>query len=142
MERHTKWEATSARLLGIPPPAEHADYIAGLVTWDPALVAGCLARVDSVTGGGWASAVGSELHFSEFMLYGSFVNALGTSTQNSFVSDRTLCHSYWEPAPMSMEEAIRFVDALPEDDVAVHVQSNSRTPPDVQEFIFRAVGAG
>jgi hypothetical protein len=141
MERHTKWEAASARLLGIPPTAEHADYIAGLITWDPALVAECLARVESVTGSGWASAVGSELHFSEFMLYGSFVHSLGTPEQNAFVSDRTLCHSYWEPFPLSMRDAIRFVDELPEDDVAVHVQSNSRTPADVQDFIFRAVGA-
>jgi hypothetical protein len=141
MERHTRWEATAARLLGIPAPAEHADYIAGLVTWDPALVEGCLARVDSLTGSGWASAVGSELHFSEFMLYGTFVHALGTPKQNSFVSDRTLCHSWWEPSPLSMDQAIRFVDELSEDDVAVHVQSNSRTPADVQEFIFRAVGA-
>ena len=141
MDRHARWEGAASRLLGTPIADDHADYIAGLITWDPSAVAGCLARIERVTGSNWPSAVGSELHFSEFVLYGSFVHELGTAAQNGFVSDRTLCHSYWDPSPLSMVDAVRFIDELPDDDVAVHVQSNSRTPADVQDFIFRAVGA-
>ena len=141
MNRHTLWEDTAARLLGTRVAEDHADHIAALNTWDPVAVSACLARVENVTGSNWASAVGSELHFSEDMLYGSFVHELGTPAQNAFVSDRTLCHSHWEPTPLSMVDAVRFIDELPEDDVAVHVQSNSRTPEDLQDFIFRAVGA-
>jgi hypothetical protein len=141
MDRHVRWETAASRLLGVGTSVEHPDYIAGLVTWDPVLVADCLKRVDAVASGEWATAVGSELHFSEFMLYGSFVHELGTPRQNSFVSDRTLCHSYWEPSPMDMDDAIRFVSELDEVDVAVHVQSNSRTPPEVEDFIFRRAAA-
>jgi hypothetical protein len=141
MDRHVMWEAAASRLLGTQIPDEHPDYIAGLVTWDPVLVADCLARVHAVTSKEWASAVGSELHFSEFMLYGSFVHELGTPTQNSFVSHRTLCHSYWEPSPMDMDHAVQFVSDLDDTDVAVHVQSNSRTPQEVEDFIFRRAAA-
>ena len=80
MDRHVLWTRTAHRLLGLPAPESevHPDYVAGIVTWDPELLAACLARIELVTGTSWASAVGSQLHFSEFILYGTFVRHFGT----------------------------------------------------------------
>lgn len=142
MSRHVLWEETAHRLLdtGQTGPVS-ADYIAGLVSWDPLLVAACLRRVNEVMSDDWASVIGQQLHFSEFILYGTYVDRFGTDTQKSFISNRTLCHSHWDPSPLDMSAAQRFVSSLAPDDVAVHVQSNSNTPPSVQDFIYREVAS-
>ena len=138
MDRHLLWEEAANRLLGTGKVGPiGTDYIAGLVSWDPLLVSECLRRVEEVMSDDWASVIGQELHFSEFMLYGTYVDNFGTDTQKSFASERTLCLSHWDPSPLDMRGAERFIGGLAPDHVAVHVQSNSRTPAEVQDFIYR-----
>lgn len=142
MTRHVRWERAAGRLLGTASTNPvGADYIAGLVSWDPLLVAACLRRVEDVMADDWASVIGQQLHFSEFMLYGTYVDHFGTAEQKSFISERTLCHSWWDPSPLDMRAAELFIGSVSPDDVAVHVQSNSKTPAEVQDFIFREVAS-
>lgn len=129
MERHMAWTHTAHRLLGLPAPgpAPHPDYIGGIVSWDPRIVAACLERVEQVAGCSWGTAIGRELHISEFILYGTYVAHFGTQAQQGFVRPQTLCHSYWKPSPMTEQDAQDFLAAFPAGDLAVHVQSNSGT---------------
>lgn len=129
MDRHVLWTRTAHRLLGLPAPESEAypDYVAGIVTWDPEVLAACLARIELVTGLPWASAVGSQLHFSEFILYGTFVRHFGAERQLSFVEPSTLCHSHWDPAPLTGSRIEQFIRGFGPADIAVHIQSNSAT---------------
>lgn len=134
MLRHRRWLAESARLLGLTAPeADSPDYIAPFNSWPPDLVRAALDRVSQVAGVPWSRAVGSSLEFSEFMLVGSFASAQNDG--KTFASDRSLCHSHWDPRPLDLSEARAFVDGLAPEDLAIHIQSNSATSEDVLRWV-------
>jgi hypothetical protein len=128
MVRHVEWSHTARRLLGVPdgsPPFD--DYIAGLISWDPDIVRRSTARVQEVHGQPWQTSIAGLLHFSENILYGTYLTTLATQVERSFCEDDTLCHSYWGTAPLQMSDVDAFVAGLKPSDVAVHVQSASGT---------------
>lgn len=141
MDRHVTWTRTAHRLLGLPDPAGPAypDYVGGIVTWDPELVSACLARVEEVTGKSWATAIAAQLHFSEFILYGTYVRHFGSEQQVAFTEPSTLCHSYWDPAPLTGARVDRFIAAFGPTDIAVHIQSNSVTSGETASQVMAAV---
>ena len=143
MVRHQAWHTTARDLIGAAPDGHgaHDDFIGGITTWDAAMARDCLARIEELAGRPWQTALGAELDFSEYILYGEYATEFGTDDQLSFVSDRTLCHSYWEHAPLDRSTAERFIETMRADDVAVHIQSNSNTSPEIEKFILDAVRA-
>lgn len=140
MERHITWRETAAKLLGLESPSiDAADYVAGIVSWSPAVVRRMLARIENVSSRPWESVIASQMDLSEFVLYGEFLAAFGTAAEKSFTSDRTLCHSRWDTSPLTLAAAERFVTSMAVDDVAIHVQSNSGTSEATLEYIAEAV---
>ncbi|MGM7669382.1 DUF6492 family protein [Microbacterium sp. A93] len=129
MKRHYRWHQTAHQLLGLPWQGQHSypDHVAGIVSWDGELLRQCLARVEEVAGMPWAAAVADHLHFSEDILYGTFVRHFGSDLDRSFQRGTTRCHSYWSPTPMGPEEAEEFIGAFGNEHIAVHIQSNSDT---------------
>ena len=129
MNRHVKWTHTAHKLLGLAEPENDSisDYIAGIVSWDPTLVTSCLYRIQEATGMAWATAIASQLHFSEFVLYGTYVRNFGRPEHRSYTENSALCHSYWEPRPMDDSRVGDFIDSFGASDLAVHIQSNSST---------------
>jgi hypothetical protein len=141
LARHSRWTRTAYELLGLPWSGEviFPDYVGGIVSWDPELTLSCLNRVAAVAGTDWATAVAKQLHFSEFILYGTYVRHFGTAQQRSFCAATTLCHSYWSSAPLSFDGARSFAAELTENDVAIHIQSNSHTEPTVVDSVISAL---
>lgn len=134
---HHRWVETAHELLGLPWSAEehYPDHIAGLVSWDTRLLRRCLDRVEDVTGKPWAAAVAEQLHFSEDILYGSFVRSFGGTQDRSHQRETTLCHSYWEPEAMTAQDVDGFIAEFTDEHRAVHIQSNT----DTDDQVFRAV---
>lgn len=134
---HHRWVETAHALLGLPWDAKdhYPDHIAGLVSWDTRLLRRCLDRVEEVTGKPWAAAVGEQLHFSEDILYGTFVRSFGEAQDRSHQRETTLCHSYWEPEALTAHDVDGFVSKFTEEHRAVHIQSNT----DTDDQVFHAV---
>src|SRR5699024_261940 len=134
--RHHRWTQTAHELLGLPwdPRGRYPDHIAGLVSWDVGLLRRCLQRVEAVTGKPWAAAVGEQLHFSEDILYGTYVRAFGTDDDLAHERDTTLCHSHWDIEALELGDVDGFVAEIADEDRAVHIQSNT----DTEERVFRA----
>ena len=138
MTRHLNWRNTAARLLGVSQPSDdHADYIAGVVSWSPAIVRDLLARIEAVSSRPWATVIGSQLDFSEYFLYGEYLAAMGTPAQKAFTSAHSLCHSSW--GTLTSAAADEFVESMPATDIAIHVQSNSDTSDSVLDHIAAKV---
>lgn len=140
MARHLAWHRVSRRLLGLPPRAwEDRDYIAPFIAWDPVVVRRLLRRVEQSTGLPWIDAVARELHFSEFMLYGCFVDHLASDRDRAFSSTDPRCRSYWETGPLDEQHADELIASVRPTDLAVHVQSASRTSDELRAHVMEAV---
>jgi hypothetical protein len=138
--KHFIWHQVARALLGLKPAAPpYADYISSLLAWNPAIVRQMLAKIVSTTGRPWTTAIAGHLHFSEWTLYGVFVDeAMGGAPANSFVSDDPLCLPYWNDGPLSTQGAIDFLRGVRPTDIAAMISAKSCTPLAVRRAAFAA----
>jgi hypothetical protein len=128
LSRHLRWHAVARELLGLPPaPAPPLpDYVSSLNTWNREVVRRTLRRIEDVTGRRWLEAVGKELHFSEWTLYGLFADEF-EQAKDVTVSGDSLCHSYWDKVPLTAEGAAALLASVGSDDVAYMIGAKSNT---------------
>jgi hypothetical protein len=143
LHRHVKWHAVAHELLGLPPPERPPlpDYVSSLNTWDRDVVNRMLRRIEKVTGQRrWLEAVGKELHFSEWTLYGVYADQAERAEHVTLASE-SLCHSYWDAVPLSEEKAASWLSAAGADDVAYMVSAKSHTPLSIRRAAHASVFA-
>jgi Family of unknown function (DUF6492) len=137
LPRHITWHRVSRALLGLPPAdPPYTDYIWGMVACDPRIVRQMLARVEATTGRPWTTVIAGQLHFSEWTLYGMFVDELSATRAKSFVSDDPLCLAYWDTSPLSSHEAIDFLHGARPTDIAAMISAKSHTPLAIRRAAF------
>lgn len=125
---HVQWHAVSRTLLGLPPAELPApDYVSSFSVWDPMILRAMLSQIERVTGRHWMDAVTMQQSFSEWTLYGVFVDEFVRDMANA-ATESSLCHSYWDPIPLTHERAAEFVAGTGPEDVAILIQSKSLTP--------------
>jgi hypothetical protein len=137
MQSHVQWHAQSRGLLGLPPgdlPAP--DYVSSLAVWDPRIVRQLLARVEEVSGGHWMDTVTRQPSFSEWTLYGIYVDEFCPAAAR-LATDSSLCNSYWTAAPLTPEHIGEFVAQTRPEDVAILIQSKSSTPIEVRRAVVQ-----
>ena len=133
---HIRWHRSARTLMGLPagsPP--YADYISSMVACNPAVIRQMLARVESSTGRPWATAIAKQLHFSEWTLYGVFMEELAAPDAKAFVSDKPLCMGDWSTA-FGKNEADEFLAKLEPTDVAAMISSKTGTHVAVRRSAF------
>ena len=136
LPNHIRWHRNARKLLGLPPQTPpHADYITSMVACDPTVVRQMLTRVESSTGLPWATALSRQVHFSEWTLYGVFMEELAGSEASSFVSDEPLCRGDWSTS-FSKDEADEFLAQLGPCDVAAMMSSKTGTSIAVRRSAF------
>jgi hypothetical protein len=91
-----------------------------------------LAHIAATTGRPWAYAIGSQLDFSEWTLYGVFVDEAMGPPANSFASDDPLCLAHWGTVALTHESAAEFMRRLRPTDIAAMISAKSLTPLDVK----------
>jgi hypothetical protein len=137
MSRHVMWHETARRLLDLPPTSPPLpDYIAAMNAWDRGTALALLDRISEVSGRPWVDAVCGSVHLSEFTLYGVYVEEVLGRTAAEETTGTLPCHNYWDPTPLDLESASRFMDTLPERDVAVMISAKSRTPRAVRRAVL------
>jgi hypothetical protein len=143
LPRHLVWHRLARVLLGlqsVKPP--FTDYIpSSLVAWDPRIVRRLLARVTATTGRPWPTAIARQLHFSEWTLYGVFVDEVSGASSDTFASEDQLCLCYWEASPLSLDRTADFASGVRPTDIAAMISAKSRTPPGARRAAFAALRA-
>jgi hypothetical protein len=125
---HRKWHRKAGELLGIPRRYTGADYVGQLITWRREHLVALKARIQSVTGRPWHRAVGRSLRFSEYILYGAYVDVvLGMQRAGHFPSDDALCHCCWFAE--EAEALARGEEHIGDRSVALLLQSNLGLAP-------------
>jgi hypothetical protein len=131
--RHLVWCDVACKLLGVPPaPPPHPDYISPFNVWERRIAIALQERIQQTTGRHWLDAITGQMHFSEFVLYGMFIDKVLGTRANVIETRSMLCHSYWERTPLDAAEAGKFVREMPPDDVAVMISAKSGTPLEVR----------
>jgi hypothetical protein len=142
LPRHLLWHETARRLVGLPPagPPPLPDYISGGVNvWERRVLLALRDRIEFVNRRPWLDAIAAQLHISEFILYGVFVDEVLGSSAEVITAESTLVHCHWGPEPMAQGSVADFVRALQPDDVAVMISAQSDTEPDVRRRALSGV---
>jgi hypothetical protein len=93
-----------------------------------------MEHIEDCTGQSWMDAFGRQLHVSEFVVYGVFMDdVLGDVAPFG----GPLCHNYYERTPLSPADARAFAGRMPFEALGAMISSHSHTPPDVRWDAFR-----
>ena len=150
MERHVVWHRTARRLFGLPPQSlPLPDYVSSFNFWEPAAVGAMQRRISDTVGGNWLDAFTGQVHISEFILYGVFVDEVLGRSGTRLPEDTTSCHNTWQRTPLDHDGAVDFASQLGPDAVAMMISAKSRTPYEIRQVairrcaeILQAAGAG
>ncbi len=124
MANHVKWTNGAASLLGLPQPSLPAhDYITNLVCWTNANARQLLRHIEAASGRSWISSVTAGRAFSEWIIYGQFVNDVLGERSGHQATDSELVKTWW----FSHEVGSGMLDpgslVMERDEVAIGVQS-------------------
>jgi hypothetical protein len=109
-----------------PLPAD--DFIGHIMFWDQETVRAMAARIEATSGVSWAEALCRVREFSEYMLYGSFVQHEPNFTGGHVPVSDTPCVSYWDEPKLGERELQELLSGASQDDVAFSIASFSGTP--------------
>jgi uncharacterized protein DUF6492 len=127
--RHSRWVVTSHQLLGLPVPALPAtDFIGHIIFWDKDTVRAMAERIETATNLEWVEALCRTREFSEYMLYGYFVQNDANYAVRHTLTGRTQCVSYWEQPKLNRNELNALLGSAGKNDVAFSIASFSGTP--------------
>ncbi len=126
MARHRPWCENASKLLGLDPPLYPGpDYINNMVSWRRDHALALLAHVERLSGRDWVSAMARDRQFSEYMIYGYYVErVLGLQAAGHWPDARELCKVYWFPEDVAGFDLLESVEEVLEPwQVAIGVQS-------------------
>jgi hypothetical protein len=127
--RHARWVETSHQLLGLPAPTLPAsDYIGHIIFWDQEATGAMVAKLEAAANLDWIEALCRTREFSEYMLYGYFVQNDTKFADRHTFGARTRCVSYWDPPKLDKAGLNRLLGGADQDDVAFSAASFSGTP--------------
>jgi Family of unknown function (DUF6492) len=139
MTRHVIWHQVARTLFGLPPapPPPLPDYVTALNFWEPAVVRAMQQRITETTGRDWMDVFNAQLHVSEFMLYGVFVDEVLSAKGPRPAAAGVICQNYYERTPMTPEQAVAFADRLAPETVAIMISSHSGTTEEVRQLAIQ-----
>jgi hypothetical protein len=88
-------------------------------------VRGLLSAVEAHTGRAWVTAIGSQLHFSEMILYGVYVDEVLGGAASTTSRMKSIVHS--EERPLGPAELSALLAGVASEDLAIMISAKSGT---------------
>ena len=134
---HLRWHRRSGALLGMPGDYFGSDYVGQLISWRRSRLIGLQQHLERTNGKPWHVPVAHSLKFSEYILYGSYVeHVLGEANSGHFYSSDELCHCCW--FEHEADQLRRGQTQVAPGAVALLVQSNLGYAPKEEAAILNA----
>ncbi|MGO9759183.1 MAG: DUF6492 family protein [Roseiarcus sp.] len=125
---HAGWTRNCDRLLGHPPtrfPAD--DYIGHVIVWDKDVVRDMARAIERATQLSWPLALCRTRAFSEYLLYGHFVQNAPQRRAAHETTTESLAISHWSEEPLDAASLVAMIANAAPSKVALSVQSFSNT---------------
>lgn len=129
LPRHVIWHRVARHLLGLDPSVDLPldDYVCCPCGWEPAVVRSMLAEVEARAGARWQRVVAAQLHFSEMILYGVYVDARLSGDGGRRVVSDMRCHRHYDEVPLDERELRDFLAEIRPVDHSVMISAKSGT---------------
>jgi Family of unknown function (DUF6492) len=138
---HIRWVAQAQSILNLPPKAIPAtDYIGNLVSWQRDHALAMLDRIEAVNGRGLVAAMGRSRTFSEYQIYGAFVEQ-AVECPGHVIDQRSLTLTYWTGEAMTENALEDFIDTLSDRQIAIGIQSFIGVSTEMLRQSYRARAA-
>ena len=122
--RYRNWYGAAANVCGIAnPDLIEGSYIAQLNSWRHENVLELYRAIEGGRGE-WMPKMMRHLDFSEFVLYGAFVDHVLGELSGHYVDSEQLCHSSWFYDIDQAADVDSFISQLKPRHRALHLQSN------------------
>ncbi|MDB4151070.1 DUF6492 family protein [Pseudomonadales bacterium] len=129
-KRYQNWYGFAAKQFGLGDEQQlDGAYIAQLTAMRKDCVAEMFAQIEERNQRGWMDVLLRTIDFSEFILYGVFIDEC-TNDDRHIGIENGLCHSSWFYDIETPADIEKFVQAVLPNQVAVHLQSNLKMNPD------------
>jgi hypothetical protein len=139
MGEHVEWLRRAAGTLRIPtPPRPAHDYINNLVTWDARHARAMTRHIEDGSGRHWIEAVASARGFSEWLLYGCYIDHVLGSASGHAATGQALARTYWYQGDVERSPLTPETVKLDPWQVAIGVQSFIGVPMEALWNLFKA----
>ncbi len=136
------WFINAHQLLGLPPfkaEQDHPNFIGNIITWKQENVIKLSSHIEEVLGISWIKAVAQYWQFSEYVLYGTFVDQVLKETSGHYPDWTPLCHEYWEPEVLSDQQLKAFFISLEPENVAVMISAKADISPQRYQAVIESL---
>jgi Family of unknown function (DUF6492) len=114
-------------------------YVDNMIPWHAPTVREACDYVTQRQGKPWYLALGRITIFSEYTLYGLYVDRIAQSKTALAPTGETICYTIWMKDDDKLQTLESTIETLPPNIVAVGVQSNLGTDPNIQAQLFRKI---
>ncbi len=124
-QMHLRWNRVAAEKLGIEVRDYFgADYIGCMIAWHKPTVNDMLRRIETVNRKHWFVTLANTLYFSEYLLYGIYVDFVVGEAANHFAEYSSVCHCHWHHKLDTPHDIETYIDAVKDEHIAILFQSN------------------
>ncbi|NET62629.1 MAG: hypothetical protein F6K47_43015, partial [Symploca sp. SIO2E6] len=120
-----KWNRSISRLLGLPPIDYPHVYVGQIVTWRRDNLLKLYQHLENISGKGWMETLCSSVDFSEYLIYGVFVDYVLKEQSGHYYDDQGICQGYWKNVAMSDQDLENFFVKVPDSCGAVMISAKS-----------------
>lgn len=135
---HRRWYESACKLLGIPPTEYPApNYIGDLVTWRRSNLIKLSDYLTDRHGKPFLEILASCLHFSEYILYGLFVEHILKDDSGHYFDEVYPGLQYFGTKTLSVPEIESYLAGVKSHHVTVMISSKSKTPVNRYEGLLK-----
>ena len=135
--RYKNWYGMAARYCHVSDPSDITGaYIAQLNTMKRTAMSSLMREIEKVESRSWLEVLLGTWDFSEYILYGAFVEHV-LAYHGHFIPSKLLCHSSWYHEIAHLKDVPAFMKLIDDDHVAIHIQSNLKIDSEAYRHLIR-----
>ena len=147
LKTRINWCNSATYLLGLPSFKKFnrenplINYVGNLVTWRRNNVLLLHQHIERVTQKSWLEAIANSWYFSEYMLYGIFIERILKERSDHYWDCQPVSHEYWGTTPLTLEQLQQFKKKMNPQCIAIMISAKSKTPIDTYAPLIDAIAS-